>query len=68
MSDLNQLYFRAQTRLRMWRARASLILDPVRVVHQFVFPRLLDLERRCRELEARCLELEARLNQVQRRP
>ena len=61
MKDINQLYFRAVTRLKMARHRLGLILDPVRVVHAFVFPRLLDLERRVRELEAR-------LDEVQRRP
>jgi len=61
MKDLNQLYFRAQTRLRIWKCRVRNTLNPVRVVHQFVFPRLLDLERRVRELEAR-------VDQIQRRP
>lgn len=59
--DLNQLYFRVQTRLRIWKFRVRNILNPVRVVHAFVYPRLTDLERRVRELEAR-------LDEVQRRP
>lgn len=59
--DLNQLYFRVQTRLRIWKFRVRNILNPVRVVHAFVYPRLADLERRVRELEAR-------LDEVQRRP
>lgn len=59
--DLNQLYFRVQTRLRIWKFRVRNILNPVRVVHAFVYPRLTDLERRVRELESR-------LDQIQRRP
>ena len=58
MKDLNQLYFRAQTRLRIWRFRLRNILNPVRVVHAFVYPRLTDLERRVRELEARLDEVQ----------
>ena len=59
--DLNQLYFRTRTRIRVWRYRLRNILNPVRVVHAFVYPRLTDLERRVRELEAR-------IDQIQRRP